>query len=1275
MTRRSARRPRPQDGARGSEVPLRHRAVAVLGALAVVVGAVACSDDGASDPGRGASDEADGTAGSDGASAVQPRGDRLAGVEGIGTVHGGTATDPDALTVTATESPAIEDVTDERGLADAGMIETGEGLDVEVDGELGGYLEVRLALPEPPSDTAIPAVVHVDDTGGVHVEAALWDTATNEAVVAVDTFSPRWAAWWQPDRWLSTVWEGITEIGDSAADYVTGRTDPPPCGTSPVWAGEPRLTELSSVHVCVQENDADDGTERAEILLKSNRNTGQLITVPAGHDYLWVDGVPDALRPVLTDVVGGNSGDVLLLGGHEMSWGHRRPVVDTEVEALSYQTPWLGVLNQVFGLFGVVSGDDALAVAVSAYSCLTDVSGIDLGALDVVPDDDVVWPVIRCVVEQIADPDRVVATADEILIGGGLSAQARNGILATLRRPLDRLQGLARRLAGALAVAQAATHTWDAVFDNLAEGTLVLPLSGGGPTNGNGATLSPVALHGPATMVVVDTSGSMGDTDDLGAVKIEAAKQALLGYLGDIAPDTTIGLRTYPAGGSGCDSGRPAFPLAPRDPAEMSAFVRGLTANGDTPTAEALLAAAEDLRAAGITEANLILLSDGEHTCEDPCAAAQEIRSSGIDVRVIPVGFMLSQAGADELSCIADATGGVYIDAADTEDLATVISNLSAPQLELTLDHPDTVVADVGTAGWVEISATVTNASDIESRSVAALLRVDEGASPGLVAPDRPLGNLAPRASATTTFRFRPALSAAGSTFRFTVIASSPDSADVEASGAVLIADGTTRASAGPLLAGADRVAILGDSFSSGEGTSEYIDGTDKPNGPGINLCHRSQRTYLVEALDIPDDLILACAGATAKDHVLGPNWGNNEKSQVERLRERQEAGGPVDAVVLTLGGNDVSFGTFVEACAWPVGWQPGRPLSRLTEVTPPCDQSVAGEPTDLWVGERFAVGNLSDPLVNAYIAISHTINEPRWVEQRGAIAPVIVLAYPRIIPIGRTSCFDVPTLSQAEMRYVNNEFISRLNGQVEAAVIRAQDRGHPIEFVGETEGVMQPDHTVCDGESSYAVRPAEITGDKGRRELMHPNAEGYKAMTRGILSWSNTPAADKWANPEPDEPMRIPAGDTVADVLAGPDEAATVLQAGGDPASVRAGHPVALKVGGFAPGSIVELRVESDPMILGQAWSDDDGVVATTVSLPGGLDAGRHDVVVTGHAPDATIRDVRLPVDVARGRSWAWLLLASASLVSMVTLGAGAMLLLKSRRSLGTKPLTVRRI
>jgi hypothetical protein len=1276
MSRRSTGRAATRTGVRGGEVPWWRRAGALAAAMAMAAGAAACADE-AKDPLSGGSgdDERDGSAG--GPLTVEPAGDRLAEVDGVGAVHAGTVADPSALTVTATRSAPLAEAADQPALEAAGMLAAGEGLDVTVVGDLSGDLEVRLVLPEAPTDTAIPAVVHVDGEGVVHVEPALWDPSTNEAVVTVDSFSPRWASWWAPDRWLADLWEGIEPIVDPVSDFLTGRTDPPACGNRPPWAGEPRRVELDSVHVCVQSNPADDGTPRAEVLLTSNRNTGQLVVVPAAlADYVWVDGQPDFLRPVLTDIVGGNPGDILLLGGQQMTWGHRQPQVDTEVEALVYQTPTLGVLNQVFGLFGVGAADEATAIVLSAYECVRGVTGVDIGAADPVPDgfdsvEDFVGRTLPCVLDQLADPDRVVAGADEILSDAGIAATDRNELLARLRRPLDRFAGLAGRLAAVLGLASAVVHTWDAIWDNLAEGKLTLPLTGSRSTGA--APITPASVQGPATMVVLDTSGSMADVDDKGQVKIDAAKQSLLDYLGAIAPDTTIGLRTYPGATSGCDAGLPAFDLAPRDPADMSAYIRGLTADGDTPTAEALLAAAEDLRRAGITKANVVLLSDGEHTCDDPCAAAAEIRQSGIDVRVISVGFVLSDAGKEELRCIADETGGTYIDAADTEDLATVIGGLTAPRLELSVDHPDSVVADVGTSGWVDITATVTNVSELDAREVSARLRVDEGASPGMVAPDRPLGNLAPGASTTVPWRFRPALSAAGTTFRFTAIASSPDSADVEVSGEIRIADGTTRASAGPLLADADRVAILGDSFSSGEGTSDYIDGTDRPGEPDRNVCHRSRRTYLVEALDIPDELILACSGATAKEHILGHNWGNGEPPQVQALRDQQEAGGPVDAVVLTLGGNDASFGTFVRACAVPGNWSWGDALGgRAPDITPPCDQTVGGQPTDRWVDERFAVGNLSDPLVDAYVAISQTINEPRWVEERGSIAPVIVLAYPRILPYGRRSCLSLPTLSEAEMRYANDEFITRLNGEVEGAVQRAHQRGHPVEFVAHTEGVMQPDHTVCDADASYAVRPTDIVGPEGRAEMLHPNADGYTAMTRGILSWSNTDAADRWADPRPDAPLRVPAGGTIGEALAGADDAAQVLQPAGDPVSLGPGAVVELRVDGFAPESAVELRVESDPMILGEAYADDEGQVSATTALPHGLSAGRHEVIVAGYAPDGSVRDVRLPIDVTRRRSWGWVFLLGAALASLAMLVAGGLVLRRlpsSRRSRAPAP------
>lgn len=77
----------------------------------------------------------------------------------------------------------------------------------------------------------------------------------------------------------------------------------------------------------------------------------------------------------------------------------------------------------------------------------------------------------------------------------------------------------------------------------------------------------------------------------------------------------------------------------------MTMKARGLVAGGDTPTAEALIAAADDLQVAGYSKGTIFLVSDGESTCDDPCAAARTLSRRGIDVTVVGVAFQLSPKG------------------------------------------------------------------------------------------------------------------------------------------------------------------------------------------------------------------------------------------------------------------------------------------------------------------------------------------------------------------------------------------------------------------------------------------------------------------------------------------------------------------------------------------------------------------------------------------------------------------------------------------------------
>lgn len=168
-------------------------------------------------------------------------------------------------------------------------------------------------------------------------------------------------------------------------------------------------------------------------------------------------------------------------------------------------------------------------------------------------------------------------------------------------------------------------------------------------------------------LFVVDTSGSMAGTP------IEQAKGALRDVSATIAPGTDVGLRSY-AGSCGY-GGNLVVPVGPHDPVVFGAATDSLYAYGGTPTPDALRAAVGDLPSTG--ERTIVLISDGQSSCGDPCPTAAELhQNSGIDFTVHTVGFNVGQTASSELTCIAEVTGGTYHDVTDGEGLGDVLDQV-----------------------------------------------------------------------------------------------------------------------------------------------------------------------------------------------------------------------------------------------------------------------------------------------------------------------------------------------------------------------------------------------------------------------------------------------------------------------------------------------------------------------------------------------------------------------------------------------------------------------
>ncbi|MGW8889642.1 vWA domain-containing protein [Streptomyces sp. NPDC055749] len=177
-------------------------------------------------------------------------------------------------------------------------------------------------------------------------------------------------------------------------------------------------------------------------------------------------------------------------------------------------------------------------------------------------------------------------------------------------------------------------------------------------------------------VMVLDSSGSMGDDDGAGRTRMESARAAV-GTVVDALPDGhPTGLRVYGADRPrGCTDTRLVRPVEKLDRAALKAAVAGVRPRGDTPIGLSLQKAAEDLpepSGGAIGTRTVLLISDGEDNCgtPQPCEVAEQLGKDGAGLRIDTVGFQVEGAAREQLECIARAGNGRYYDAPDAEALA-----------------------------------------------------------------------------------------------------------------------------------------------------------------------------------------------------------------------------------------------------------------------------------------------------------------------------------------------------------------------------------------------------------------------------------------------------------------------------------------------------------------------------------------------------------------------------------------------------------------------------
>ena len=180
---------------------------------------------------------------------------------------------------------------------------------------------------------------------------------------------------------------------------------------------------------------------------------------------------------------------------------------------------------------------------------------------------------------------------------------------------------------------------------------------------------------GAAVELILDASGSMLQRIE-GKRRINVAKEVLTEAVREHIPaGTPLALRVF--GHKEVDSCRTdlEIPLAPLNPDAAAATISGINAMNlaKTPIADSLKAVEGDLQ--GATTGIIVLVTDGEETCEgNPGAVIESLRDRGFEVSLNIVGFAIDDIElAAQFESWAELGGGRYLSADNQDGLSEAI--------------------------------------------------------------------------------------------------------------------------------------------------------------------------------------------------------------------------------------------------------------------------------------------------------------------------------------------------------------------------------------------------------------------------------------------------------------------------------------------------------------------------------------------------------------------------------------------------------------------------
>ncbi len=175
-------------------------------------------------------------------------------------------------------------------------------------------------------------------------------------------------------------------------------------------------------------------------------------------------------------------------------------------------------------------------------------------------------------------------------------------------------------------------------------------------------TTSTIYAANPSEVIIVmDASGSMYDKINE-QLKINKDRKSIKKLLSNLNKGSTAGLEIM--GGrknKGCGNYRLAIPMQQKNHQNLLSYIKKIKSVGKTPMASALRQASSGFSYDGEVS-NIVLVSDGSEKCGDSaCSVAKELKKSHPTLSIDIISLATDKIAEDNLRCIAEATGGIYI--------------------------------------------------------------------------------------------------------------------------------------------------------------------------------------------------------------------------------------------------------------------------------------------------------------------------------------------------------------------------------------------------------------------------------------------------------------------------------------------------------------------------------------------------------------------------------------------------------------------------------------